>query len=276
MHLLFGKPIADQLLRDVANRISSQHVVPGLAAILVGGDPASLIYVGLKARAADLVGVHFEQHTLPATATTAEVQKRVRDLNARPDIHGIIVQLPLPETIDTDAVIATLDPAKDADGFHPETVAHFLSGAVVVPPVFPRALITLLESTGVSLAGKRACIFANSSLFTRVMVAALTPLSITAEDCMLLTTKEIETRLGVSDIVITAKGNPHFLSGSMVSPGTIVIDGGITRVGTSIFGDAEPESFKTVSGYLTPVPGGVGPVTVAELINRVTELAIDG
>lgn len=274
MRALLGKPIADQLLRDTAARIQSRAVTPGLAVILVGNDPASEIYVGLKEKAAQSVGVHFEKHALPITTTTAEVCTLVQALNARADIHGIIVQLPLPEGIDTDAVIATLEPAKDADGFHPETVAAFLAGTTTVPPVFPRAILALLENTGVALQGKRAIVFANSALFSRVMVTALGHLGIQVDVSLDMTHEELPAKLAVADIVISAKGDPHFLTGDKIRPGAIVIDGGITRVGEQVMSDANPETFQEMEGFITPVPGGVGPVTVALLIARVTELAL--
>ncbi|MFZ1654940.1 MAG: bifunctional 5,10-methylenetetrahydrofolate dehydrogenase/5,10-methenyltetrahydrofolate cyclohydrolase [Candidatus Moraniibacteriota bacterium] len=274
MQLIHGKPIAERLLQTVAERIRSRGVTPGLAALLVGDDPASEIYVGLKARAAESVGMYFEKQVLPATATTAEVQAVVRSLNGRPDIHGIIVQLPLPDSIDADAVIATIDPSKDADGFHPETVNRFLAGLSSVPPAFPRALLMLLESPGVSLQGKHAHIFANSALFARVMKTALGRLGVQSEDTLDRMTRESVAQLKSADIVITATGNPHFLTGDMVRDGAIILDGGITRVGTEVVGDADPESFASAEGYLTPVPGGVGPVTVALLIAHTAELGL--
>ncbi|MGB4834038.1 MAG: bifunctional 5,10-methylenetetrahydrofolate dehydrogenase/5,10-methenyltetrahydrofolate cyclohydrolase [Candidatus Moraniibacteriota bacterium] len=274
MQPILGKPIAEQLLQTAAERIRSQSVTPGLAAVLVGGDPASQIYVGLKAKAAQSVGVYFEKQVLPVTATTTEVQTVVRSLNGRPDIHGIIVQLPLPESIDADRVIATIQPTKDADGFHPETVARFLTGTSSVPPVFPRAILALLQNTGVPLEGKRACVFANSPLFARVMAIALGRLGVQADDNLSHTPTEMAAKLGLADIIITATGNPHSITGSMVRPGAIIIDGGITRTGEQVMGDTDPESFVRLEGYLTPVPGGVGPVTVALLIARVTELAL--
>ncbi len=274
MHLIHGKPIAERLLQMVAQRIRSRGVKPGLATLLVGADPASEIYVGLKARAAESVGMYFEKQVLPATATTAEVQAVVHSLNGRPDIHGIVVQLPLPDSIDADAVIATIDPAKDADGFHPETVDCFLNGTTVVPPAFPRALLMLLQSTGVSLRGKDAHVVANSALFARVMRTALHRLGVHSEDTLGRLTGESIARLRSADIVITATGDPHSLTGGMVRPGAIILDGGITRVGTKVAGDADPESLRSVEGHLTPVPGGVGPVTVALLIARTAELGL--
>ncbi len=274
MQLIRGKPIAEKLLQRVADRIQSRGVTPGLAVVLVGDDPASEIYVGLKEKAAQSVSVHFEKHVLPVDTTTAEAEALVRSLNSRADIHGIIVQLPLPDGIDADAVIATIRPDKDADGFHPETVSQFLSGAKPVPPVFPRAILALLESTGVPLGGKQAIIFANSRLFSQVMATALGRVGIQSATSLDLDPEETSLKLTNADVVISAKGDPHFLTGDQVRSGAIVIDGGITRVGELVMSDADPETFQDVEGYITPVPGGVGPVTVALLIARTTELAL--
>lgn len=276
MQPISGKPIAEKALSRARTIIQEHGIRPGLAVVMVGDDPASEIYVGLKERAAESVGVAFEKHALPETSQTEDIQEIVRALNERVDIHGIIVQLPLPAGIDTDAIIATIRPEKDADGFHPETVAQFLSGESSVPPVFPRAILALIRSTGVSLDGKQAIVFANSALFARVIAVTLGRAGIRTEDSLTLGTDTALARTLEADIVVTATGKPHFLQGRMVRSGAIIIDGGITRVGDRVMSDANPESFTTIDCFLTPVPGGVGPVTVAFLISRVVELALGG
>ena len=276
MQLISGKPIAEKALLRARTIIREHGIHPGLAVVMVGDDPASEIYVGLKERAAESVGVAFEKHALPETSRTEDVQKVVRTLNERSDIHGIIVQLPLPAGIDTDAVIAAIRPEKDADGFHPETVARFLAGASSVPPVFPRAILALIQSTGAPLSGKQAIVFANSTLFARVIAATLGRVGIETEDSLTLGADAALARTREVDIVVTATGKPHFLLGRMVRSGAIVIDGGITRVGERVMSDADPESFANTECFLTPVPGGVGPVTVAFLVSRVAELALGG
>lgn len=274
MELISGKVIADRVLEKAGKIVREKGLVPGLAVVLVGADPASEIYVGLKEKAAEKVGVRFERHALPETSSMAEVGTLISLLNERSDVHGIIVQLPLPQMMDTDALIATIAPKKDADGFHPETVAAVLAGSISTPPVFPRAILALLESTGVKLAGKKAIVFANSSLFARVMETVLQSRGIEAENSVALGEDEALRRLAEFDIIITAKGRPGFLKGSMVRPGAIIIDGGITRVGETVQSDADTKTFESVDGFITPVPGGVGPVTVAYLINRVVELSL--
>ncbi len=276
MQPISGKPIAEKVLSRARMIIQERSIRPGLAVVMVGDDPASEIYVGLKERAAESVGVAFEKHALPETSQTEDVQGIVRALNERSDIHGIIVQLPLPAGIDTDAVIATIRPEKDADGFHPETVAHFLSGESSVPPVFPRAILALIESTGVPLNGKRAIVFANSALFARVMAVTLGRTGIQTVDSLTLGADMALAQTREADIIVTATGKPHFLQGHMVRSGAIIIDGGITRVGELVMSDADPRSFSDTDCFLTPVPGGVGPVTVAFLVSRVVELALGG
>ncbi len=276
MRSLYGKPIAAEILRQTKKSLQARGVTPGLGVVLVGNDPASEIYVELKEKAARSVGVAFEKHLLPADSRTDDVRSLVQKLNTRADIHGIIVQLPLPAGIEADAVIATICPHKDADGFHPETVERFLAGSTHIPPVFPRAILALLRNTGVTLQDKQALIFANSHLFARVMAKALSQFSIRAEDSLLLTPAETKTKLASADIIISAKGDPHFLKGDMVRSGAIIVDGGITRVGERVMSDVDPASFELIEGFITPVPGGVGPVTVAYLIARVAELALGG
>lgn len=274
MKLLSGKPIAEKVLAAAAELIRSEKIVPGLAVVMVGNDPASEMYVGLKEKAAEHIGVHFEKHTLPGDVDTETVCALIQRLNEQSGIHGIIVQLPLPEGIDTDAVIAAIDPKKDADGFHPETVDQFLSGKITVPPVFPRAILTLLRGTEQSLEGKSAIVFANSELFASVMKQSLQSIGVESDSSIDWGDTEAINRLHEYDIVISAKGNPNFLRGDMVRSGAIVIDGGITRVGEKVESDADRSTFESLDGFITPVPGGIGPVTVALLINRVVELAL--
>ncbi len=274
MKLLSGKPIAEKVLAAAASLIQEGSITPGLAVVMVGADPASEIYVGLKEKAAERVGVHFEKHVLLDDTDTETVRSLIHELNARSEIHGIIVQLPLPEGMDTDAVIAAIDPKKDADGFHPETVKRFLSGEMAMLPVFPRAILALLRSTEQSVEGTSAMVFANSELFASVMKQALLRIGVAADSNIDWGDTEAIGRLREYDIVISAKGNPNFLKGSLVRPGAIVIDGGITRVGEKVESDAEQATFSSIDGFITPVPGGIGPVTVALLINRVVELAL--
>ena len=274
MHLLSGKLIADAVLQKAAQMIRTNLLSPGLAVVLIGSDPASEIYVGLKEKAAVRIGIRFEKHTLSAAASELEVRAIIEALNGRSDIHGIIVQLPLPENFDTEEIIRAIAPTKDADGFHPETVERFLMGREIIPPVFPRAIHALLQSTGVSLQGKRAIVFANSELFANVMSKVLASNGIIAENSLRLGEAEAIKRLTEFEIIISAKGTPNFFKGDMVRPGAILIDGGIVREGEKVFSDADQSTFTSIDGFITPVPGGVGPVTVAFLLSRVVELAL--
>jgi len=275
MKPLLGKPIASVLIGEGRHIVKEQQIVPGLAVILVGEDQASLIYVDLKERAAEGMGIYFEKQLLAGTSTTEAVLETILQLNQRADINGIIVQLPLPDQIDTDRVIAAIDPAKDADGFHPETIRRFLADEAAVAPVFPRAVRSLIESSGVELHGKRALIFANSELFSQVMEVTLERIGIVVESRLTPVDSIGESTFKDFDIIVLARGEPHFLKISMVKPGAIIIDGGITRVGEVVMSDADPSGFDSLPGYLTPVPGGVGPVTVATLLRHVIELTLD-
>jgi methylenetetrahydrofolate dehydrogenase (NADP+) / methenyltetrahydrofolate cyclohydrolase len=275
MELLLGKPVADAMLQSVAQRIRESGRIPGLAVVLIGVDPASEIYVSLKERAARSVGVHFERYTFPASASATEVKARIITLNARNDIHGIIVQLPLPPGFDADDIVAAIDPKKDADGFHPVTLRAFLTGNQSVPPVFPSAVLSLLAAAGNECRGKRAAILANSERFASVMEKALRDQGIEAQSYLPSMTIAKAT-LQAYDIIILARGVPRCFTPDMVRPGAIIIDGGITRVGDRVCGDAESGDFAALPGWITPVPGGVGPVTVASLISRVTDFAMVG
>lgn len=274
MQLILGNPIAKNILESVGRRLRLAKADPGLAVIMIGDDPASKIYVGLKEKAAHVVGMRFEKYLLPVESPMKAVLQLINELNERSDIHGIIVQLPLPVTLDPDTVISAVRKDKDADGFHPDTIAKYVSTGTGAPPVFPRAILALLASTGLSLSGMRACIFANSALFARVVSTALGQIGVQADSSPTLDNRTFEERLSLADIIISARGEPGFLKRSMVGPGAIIIDGGITRVWERVVGDVDLESFGDFKGRIAPVPGGVGPVTVALLIARTAELAL--
>lgn len=273
MALLYGKPVAENILDDAKRRIASSGIRPGLAAILIGDDPASRIYVGLKAKTAERIGMLFEEHDFPADAIEDDIIAAIGALNRRDDIHGIIVQLPLPEGFDADRIIAAIAPGKDADGFHQETLARLSAGDKDAYPVLPGAILVLLRATGRPLAGMRAVVIANSELLGRVMTQVL---SLERMQTEFILTEHIVAEsacLKNADIVVSACGMPGLITGGMLRFGAIVIDAGITRVGDAVVGDIEAESVGAVASFLTPVPGGVGPVTVAALLARVTAMA---
>jgi methylenetetrahydrofolate dehydrogenase (NADP+) / methenyltetrahydrofolate cyclohydrolase len=275
MALLYGKPVADKLLAETKARIEAAHIIPGLAVILVGDDAPSHIYVNLKEKAAQSVGIHFEKYIFPKTIANEEIFKCIGELNLRSDIHGIVVQLPLPTGFPTDEIIARIDPRKDMDGFHPETVKKFLAGELSECPVFPRAMIELLRSEQNNYNGDKGLVLANSELLGKVLARALINEGLQAKYILSKEKSEIiSEKTKEARVILTACGIPNLIMGEMISEDIIVIDGGISHHDGKVVGDAERASVEKKARFLSPVPGGVGPVTVATLLARVTERAV--
>jgi len=269
MTILYGKPVSDRILADLKEKISRGESVPGLAVILVGQDKASKIYVGLKERRANEIGVDFSLFRFPADATEDGIILKIRELNGDRTINGIIVQVPLPKKFDTQRIIDEISPEKDVDGFHPENIERFQEEGDVFWPVFPKAIVTLLESAGEDLAGKNAVVVANSEKFGQVMRTALQRKGVRTEYVLFENvTAEVE-RIRKADIVVTAVGEPGIIHGDMIKKGAIIIDGGIVENENKVLGDVDFESVKEIATYVSPVPGGVGPVTIACLLENV-------
>lgn len=269
MQLLFGKKRADEILENLRGKIRADGKTPVFSAILVGDDPASHIYVNLKEKASVSVGIEFRKTVLDAGISQEALLGEVRRLNHDASVHGILVQLPLPEHLDMQEVIDALDPKKDVDGFHPENIRLFLEGQSLLEPVFPRALLELAHASGKPLVGKRAAIVGNSDVFGRMMLALLAREGISAEFIRHGTLECRGASVLAADVVFTACGIPNFITGSMVKDGSIVIDGGITKVGDKVVGDVDKTSMEDKDVFLSPVPGGVGPVTIACLLENV-------
>lgn len=270
--ILSGKTVAERIFDETGGIVSSGSVHPGLGVVLVGDDKASHIYVGIKERRAASLGFLFRKEILSASATEEEVVRTIRELNDDSDIHGIIVQLPLPDGIDTDRVVVAIDPRKDADGFHPETVRKFLSGDRTSMPVFPSAIMELARSAGTDLSGKRGVVVANSDLFGSIMRKAFEYEGIVPTVIPSAEAGSCPDEIGTADIVVTAIGKPEYFSRDRFKRGAIVIDGGISEKEGKVCGDVSPEGDDT-DIFLTPVPGGVGPVTVTCLLRRTALLA---
>ncbi len=269
--LLNGRAIAQTIRENVKQRVAAQSTPPGLAVILVGDDPASHTYVRLKGKACVEAGVRFEQYSFPATVSTEELVGKVRELNARKEVNGILVQLPLPSQ-DTDEVIANIDPNKDVDGFHPESLRRMESGEPGLISPVALGIMKLLEQTGQQIQGEAVAIVA-STLFARPMVSLLSERQPRTIDVIDPDEKNIAAKTSQAKLVIAAAGRPGFLTGDMLRSGAIVIDVGTTRVGETIVGDVDAASAESVAGWLTPVPGGVGPMTVAMLLVNVLKAA---
>jgi len=271
MQFLDGKKLADAVRAEIRTEIQKSGITPGLAVLLVGNDPASHLYVGLKEKAAQEVGIYFEKYLYFATTPEAQIIKKITDLNAREDVHGIIVQLPLPPPLSEDHIVAAIDPTKDVDGFHPKNIESLLEGRPIIIPSVARAILALIEAAGASLHGTQTTILANSEIFARPLKKLLmdrgSTTSVTTADAADALEKILH-----ADILITAIGRPHAITAQMIKKDAIVIDVGTTRVDDKTLGDVHPNVAEKAA-WLTPVPGGVGPMTVAYLLKNVVEAA---
>lgn len=276
MALLLGKPVAESILADIKDKIDQAEMSPGLAVVLVGDYIESHKYVSLKEERAKEVGIHFEKHLFPTIASPQVVFEIIKTLNVRPDIHGIIVQLPLPNGWPTDEIIRAIDSKKDADGFHPETVRQFLAGDESLCPVFPRAVIELLRATGETYQDERTVTVVNSELLGRVFEQALTQEGLRSEYVLSSVGKQTIAQKTIgARVVVSACGIPDLVTADMLSSHAIVIDGGNVHVDGKVRGDVDREAVADHVAWLSPVPGGVGPVTIACLLRRVMQLALE-
>jgi len=269
MKLLKGKKISERILKNLKYKIKKERLKPALAVILVGDDKASEIYVKLKGKAAKEAGIGFKLFKFRKTEKESKIIGKVKKLNRDKKISGIIIQLPLPKKFKTQKIINSLDPRKDADGFHPQNVRKFVEYTGEIWPVFPHAIVRLIKSSGMRIENKKAVVLANSVRFGEVMEAALGNKGMKAGYILSKNIKNRSKEIKSADIVISAVGKPGLLKGNAVKNGAIIIDGGITKKDKKVFGDVDAESVKKIAGYLTPVPGGVGPVTIACLLENV-------
>lgn len=270
--LLDGKSIARRIRESARVEIHKAGLAPGLGVILVGDDPASHLYVALKRKACAEAGIVFNERLLSAAATTEAVLAEVASFNARPDIHAILVQLPLPAQIDTDRVIAAIDPTKDVDGFHPENVAALRAEKPRIVPGLAASIMELISATGVDLNGKRALVIGNSLTFYEPLESVLASAGL-APDFRRADEPDLAQVTRAADVIVVAVGRAGFLSADMIKQDAIVIDVGTNRGSDGgTVGDCDPD-VNSKAGWLSPVPGGVGPVTVAMLIKNTVMLA---
>lgn len=254
------------LLKDLVHR---SGVKPVLASVLVGSDPASLLYVKRKTEAAAEVGIVVRHQSLPATATQEEVLARIKELNATRSIHSILVQLPLPPHLDQDAVIAAMDPTKDVDGFHPTNLHRLEQRKELWLPVLVEAALALIATTPLALKGARVTVIGKSDVFLAPFLSVFPRYGATVT--MLHAPDAAQTKQ--ADIVITALGEPKCITADHVRDGAVVIDIGITKTASGVVGDVDNEALTGNTGWFTPVPGGVGPVTVVILLEHVARAA---
>ncbi len=278
--ILDGKAVAQAVRAEAARdveRLAARGIVPGLATVLVGDDPASRVYVGSKERACTEVGMRSIGQRLPADTTTAALVALVEALNARPDVHGILVQLPLPGGIDADAVVQTIAPAKDVDGLTTTSQGRLLAGLPGLRPCTPRGIMRLIATTGSELRGAQAVVVGRSLLVGKPVALLLLEQHATVTMCH-SRTRDLAGVVGGADVLVAAVGKPGMIPGAWVKPGAVVIDVGINRLPNGrLVGDVEFEAARERAGWITPVPGGVGPMTVAMLLaNTVTAAARGG
>ncbi|MSP53929.1 MAG: bifunctional methylenetetrahydrofolate dehydrogenase/methenyltetrahydrofolate cyclohydrolase FolD [Gammaproteobacteria bacterium] len=270
--LLDGKKLAMQIQESIAQkvqqRVANGERIPGLAVVLVGDDPASAIYVRNKKAACAKVGFYSESYDLPATTTQNELLALIETLNNNIKIDGILVQVPLPGHIDADLVMEAIRPDKDVDGFHPYNLGRLLQRRPLLEPCTPKGIMTLLKETGVKLLGLDAIIVGVSNIVGRPMLAELLLAGCTVTVAH-RHTKNLVAKLQAADLVIVAIGKPEFIKGEWINPGAIVIDVGINRLADQrVVGDVEYAVAKERASWITPVPGGVGPMTIATLLEN--------
>ncbi|MFN7401918.1 MAG: bifunctional methylenetetrahydrofolate dehydrogenase/methenyltetrahydrofolate cyclohydrolase FolD [Alphaproteobacteria bacterium] len=269
--IIDGKARAAKLRQEVAAGVAvlrtARGITPGIAVILVGDDPASQVYVRNKNNACKEAGINSFEIVKPATITQAELLSEIKRLNVDARVHGILVQLPLPAQIDPEAVINAIDPAKDVDGFHVVNAGKLAIGKPGFVPCTPAGCLLLLKEQLGNLSGKHAVIVGRSNIVGKPMAQLLLMESCTVTICHSKTEFLVqETRRG--DILVAAIGKPNFIKGHMIKPGATVIDVGINRVDGKLIGDVEFESAKDIAAAITPVPGGVGPMTIACLLQN--------
>jgi methylenetetrahydrofolate dehydrogenase (NADP+)/methenyltetrahydrofolate cyclohydrolase len=274
--IIDGKAIAQEVRaewKQRADALKARGVTPGLAVIIVGEDPASKVYVGGKIKACAELGLHSEHIELSADTSEATLLERIAALNADPKIHGILVQLPVPRHIDPDKVLEAIDPDKDVDGFHQMNVGALVTGNTRFPPCTPYGAMTLLEKSGISIEGKHAVVVGRSNIVGKPMALMLLQQNATVTICTSKTV-DLAKHTRDADILVVATGKAKMITGDMVKPGAAVIDVGINRLPDGkLCGDVDFESAKEVAGWITPVPGGVGPMTITMLVANAVQAA---
>jgi methylenetetrahydrofolate dehydrogenase (NADP+) / methenyltetrahydrofolate cyclohydrolase len=270
--IIDGKAVATKLKLELKKatelRLNSGKRRPGLAVVLLGSDPASQIYVGSKRRSCEEIGFKSDSYDLATDSTEEELLTLIDKLNADDEIDGILVQLPLPEHINADVVIEHIAPHKDVDGFHPYNIGRLAQRNPQLRPCTPKGIITLLKSTGLDLRGQEAVVVGASNIVGRPMALELLLAGCTTTVCHRMT-KDLEFHVRRADILVVAVGKPNFIPGDWIKEGATVIDVGINRLDDgTLTGDVEFEVAKEKAAWITPVPGGVGPMTVATLLEN--------
>jgi methylenetetrahydrofolate dehydrogenase (NADP+)/methenyltetrahydrofolate cyclohydrolase len=277
--IIDGKAIAADVRAEVAQEVkdlANRDVVPGLATVLVGDDPASKIYVSNKRKMCTEVGIKAWDHDLPASTPENELIDLVGRLNDDPEVHGILVQLPLPEHVNEQTILDLVSPTKDADGFHPCNQGRLLAGDRLVAPATPAGIQELLIRSGVEVAGAEVVVVGRSNIVGKPIAAMLMQKGHAANATVTVChtgTRDLEEHTKRADILIAAIGRAHAITGPMIKDGAVVIDVGINRTEDGLVGDVDYEAAREVASAITPVPGGVGPMTIAMLLKNTVLLA---
>ncbi len=275
--IIDGKGIAQALRAEIKQRVAARLAqgkrTPGLAVIMVGDNPASQVYVRNKRRACAETGIREFSHDLPGDTSQATLLQLIDSLNANPEVDGILIQLPLPAQIDQTTVIERIHPSKDVDGFHPYNIGRLAQRMPRLRPCTPRGVMRMLESIGEDLRGRDAVVVGASNIVGRPMSLELLLAGCTVTTCHRFT-RDLAAHVARADLLVVAVGKPRFIPGAWIKPGAIVVDVGINRLPSGeIVGDVEYDAAKARAGWITPVPGGVGPMTVATLLLNTLEAA---
>ena len=277
MILLDGKALSEKIKEEVkvevAQLVEEKQITPGLAVILVGNDAASATYVASKAKSCKNAGIYSVVHEMPESITQEELLETIERMNENPKLDGILVQLPLPKHIDTTIVLEAINPLKDVDGFHPYNVGRMVSNLDAFLPATPFGVMRMFQEYGIELSGKNVVVIGSSDIVGKPMASLLINAKATVTVCN-SRTKDLKAHTLAADIVVIAVGVPYLLKADMVKDGAVVIDVGINRLETGkLVGDADFESLKDKCSHLTPVPGGVGPMTIGMLLKNTIKAA---
>ncbi|MGO5435538.1 bifunctional methylenetetrahydrofolate dehydrogenase/methenyltetrahydrofolate cyclohydrolase [Enterococcus cecorum] len=276
MHVLNGKELAQKLQQEMTQEVTElmeKGLQPGLAVILVGEDPASQVYVRNKERAANNIGMYSVVYRLPETTSEADLIAKIEELNHDDKVHGILVQLPLPKHINEDLVLDTIDPAKDVDGFHPMNLGNLFAGKPTMIPCTPAGIMELIKLSCLDLAGKNAVIIGRSNIVGKPMAHLLLQANATVTICH-SKTKDLPKVAKQADVLVVAIGRANFVTADFVKEGAVVIDVGINRdENNKLTGDVKFDEVAPLTSYITPVPGGVGPMTITMLMRQTIDAA---
>ena len=278
MHIIDGKKTAAiirQELKDQVAVLTARHGrAPGLAVILVGGDPASQVYVRNKERACEDVGIISKGFRLPEDIPQAQLEDTIMFLNSDPSIDGLLLQLPLPKGLDSQRCLDLISPSKDVDGFHPVNMGRLALGLPCLRSCTPAGIMTLMERHGIDVSGKKAVVIGRSNIVGKPLALMLLQKNATVTVCH-SRTRNIAAEVCTADIVLAAVGIPKFVTRDMVKPGAVVIDVGINRTEHGLVGDCDFDGLQDVASAMTPVPGGVGPMTIAQLLVNTVEAYVE-